>query len=64
MIQVEIESIFQKKSYDENSQEKWAKVLCYEMMSSEESGEAEGQKDCIVVKVLLWRSTKFYVIIR
>lgn len=55
----ERKSIFQKKSYEENNREKWAKVLCCEMMSSEESGEeAEGQKDCIVVKILPWRSTK------
>ena len=33
--------------------------LCYEMMSSEESGEeTKGQKDRNVVKVLPWLSTK------
>ena len=39
--------------------EKWAKVSHYDMMSSEESSEeAEGQKDCIIVKILPWRSSR------
>ena len=51
--------ILQKRLYQEKDQEKWAKVLHYDMMSSEESGEeSEGQKECIVVKTLPWRSSR------
>ena len=51
--------IFRKRVYQEEDREKWAKVLQYDMMSSEESGdESQGQKDCIVVKTLPWRSSR------
>ena len=51
--------IFRKRVYQEEDREKLAKVLQYDMMSSEESGdESQGQKDCIVVKTLPWRSSR------
>lgn len=45
--------------YQEKDREKWAKVLHYDMMSSEKSGnESEGQEECIIVKALPWRSSR------
>ena len=38
--------------------DKWNKVLVYEMMSSEESGEEGPTGSCIIVKSLPWRSTR------
>ena len=53
--------VFRKRAYKEEDREKWAGVLQYEMMSSEESGEeSQGQKDCIIVKSLPWRSSSLW----
>ena len=54
-----VQEYFSKKIIWGKNQEKRAKILYYEMMSSEERGkEPEGQKDYIFVKALPWRSTK------
>lgn len=46
-------------AYQEKDREKWNKVLVYEFMSSEESGEDDlEEKEYIVVKSLPWRSDR------
>lgn len=49
----ERQSVFSKRSYQENDRAKWKKVLQLEMISSEESSDEK-----IIVKPLPWRSDK------
>jgi len=52
------DNVFEKQSYQESDREKWGKVLVYEMMSSEESGEDGPTGNSMIVNPLPWRSTR------
>ena len=49
-------SIFEKRVYDKQDEDKWRKVLLLEMVSSEESGSGEDD-NANYVKELPWRAS-------